>query len=276
MGTLNLAPYKPVTNTTTDATAIAAAMTAIETLCNGNLDNTNIATAAAIVYSKLVLTGSIVNADIAAAAAIAISKLAGYPTDATKILRGDGTWQAAPRITVATIASPPGSPSDGDIWIATSVDGLGTRWQFSYNSGSASAYKWEFIGGPPMRISGDPNAVANTKSQVDSTGYYTDTSLMGIQVGRAGDYIISGASMGDLNGGVNGPLGFGVFATSTMGTSFLVPTNSAVSSLMTCPVHGTMLAVAASATVGIAMAPIAAAVNKLRTTSVQVIPIRVS
>lgn len=49
-------------------------------------------------------------------------------------------------------SGPPSNPSTGDIWIASNVDANGTRWQFQYNAGSASAYKWEFIGGPPAYI----------------------------------------------------------------------------------------------------------------------------
>lgn len=38
------------------------------------------------------INGSIDNTNIASGAAIGISKLAGYPSDNTKFLRGDGTW----------------------------------------------------------------------------------------------------------------------------------------------------------------------------------------
>ena len=48
----------------------------------------------------------ITNAEVDAAAAIALSKLAGYPADATKFARGDGTWAVPPGAsTVATIVS---------------------------------------------------------------------------------------------------------------------------------------------------------------------------
>ncbi len=55
--------------------------------------NADVASAAAIARSKLDFGSGLVNSDIAAAAAIAISKLAGYPSDITKELRGDGSWQ---------------------------------------------------------------------------------------------------------------------------------------------------------------------------------------
>lgn len=61
---------------------------------NNTITNVMVNSAAAIAYSKLNLAASIVNADIAAAAAIAISKLAGYPSDVSKQLNGDGSWSA--------------------------------------------------------------------------------------------------------------------------------------------------------------------------------------
>jgi hypothetical protein len=55
---------------------------------------------------------------------------------------------------VGPIASgPPASPIDGQIWIATGVGPDSIVWQFRYNAGSSSAYKWEFIGGPPITSS---------------------------------------------------------------------------------------------------------------------------
>lgn len=59
---------------------------------SAKLVDAQIAAAAGIAYSKLSLALAIVNGDISATAAIALSKLAGYPSDATKFARGDGTW----------------------------------------------------------------------------------------------------------------------------------------------------------------------------------------
>ena len=63
-----------------------------------------------------------------------------------------------PKITTSSFAGgPPSSPSDGDMWIATGVtDGIGngTRWHFQYDaSWSVDAYKWKFVGGPPVALS---------------------------------------------------------------------------------------------------------------------------
>lgn len=70
MGHIDLSSYEPTNGTTNDGNPIAAALAVIQTAVNGNLDSTNISPTAGI-------------------PATAIS---GYPTDATKFLRGDGAW----------------------------------------------------------------------------------------------------------------------------------------------------------------------------------------
>lgn len=109
-----------------------------------NIVDADIAATAGIAKSKLGAL-NIADADIQAAAAIAISKLAGYPGDATKALRGDGTW--GPTTTYSLITNPPSSPANGDIWFATNSLTAGSYfWTFRYNS-SGGTYKWEFVGG---------------------------------------------------------------------------------------------------------------------------------
>jgi|SRR5579884_36308 len=143
--------------------------------------NANVAAAAGIAYSKLALAGSIQNSDIATAAGIAPSKIGG--------------GYAPNKITVGTIASgPPANPSDGDIWIATAVGANDQRWAFQYNAGSASASKWDFIGGPEMLVyyGGGTNFTANGAAQ-------EDTTLGGITTPRAGDYILRAAFYGNAS-----------------------------------------------------------------------------
>src|SRR5436309_589734 len=56
----------------------------------------------------------------------------------TQFIRG-------PAVTTSTWAGgPPGSPKDGDIWIATAVDTGNLRWQFQWASATS---KWHFVGG---------------------------------------------------------------------------------------------------------------------------------
>lgn len=84
----------------------------------------------------------------------------------------EGTWTAGP----------PGSPSDGDRWIAYNVDAGGTVWKFRYNAGSASAYKWERVGGEAA-LSQLITADAGT------SGAWTPDNRNKILCPRAGDYL---------------------------------------------------------------------------------------
>jgi hypothetical protein len=118
--------------------------------------------------------------------AMAALNATGTPAN-TNFLRGDGTWTVAPTITTSTIAGgPPASPKDGDIWIATGVDANGTRWQFQYNAGSASTYKWEFIGGSSVL------ADVETQESTVSTAA-VDLATVGPQatLARGGDYEVT-------------------------------------------------------------------------------------
>lgn len=85
------------------------------------------------------------------------------------------------KTTVGTLAAgPPASPSDGDVWIATTVDANGTRWSFQYNGTST---KWEFIGGPPLFTAA---ASAVNFGTIAAT-------ILSLTATRAGDYIARGS-----------------------------------------------------------------------------------
>lgn len=59
---------------------------------------------------------------------------------------------AAPSPVVTTYGTtPPASPNDGDIWMFPADTTNGVMWQFRYRAASASAYKWEFVGGSPWK-----------------------------------------------------------------------------------------------------------------------------
>jgi hypothetical protein len=116
-----------------------------------------------------------------------------------------------PKVIVSAFSGgPPGSPTDGDIWIATDPQtaGGGQRWQFQFNAGSASIYKWEFIGGAPAYLGPQGSLTTSATGQHDLTGGPT------IVQSRDGDYImglgitmVSGSGQGEsiaqLNGTVN-------------------------------------------------------------------------
>jgi hypothetical protein len=112
-----------------------------------------------------------------------------------------------PRFTTGPISSgPPLSPRSGDIWIATGVDANGTRWQFQYNSGSASTYKWEFVGGGAMIADGGSGNTASAAYAALTTPVVVPSFVLA----RAGDYIVEWGA-------------FVYCSTATLRNAFLCP-----------------------------------------------------
>lgn len=88
-----------------------------------------------------------------------------------------------PTITTSALSGgPPASPADGDIWIAHTVGANGERWMFQYNAGSASTYKWEFIGGPDV-------AVSTTGGSLTSNSTWQTDPNLSLTTVRGGDYL---------------------------------------------------------------------------------------
>jgi hypothetical protein len=119
---------------------------------------------------------------------------------AAGVLKTDGGLQVGvtnltggvPKVTISAIGGgPPASPGDGDIWIATGVDAAGARWKFQYNAGSASAYKWEFIGGSDVLAE-----IPTDETLTTSTGAAVDLATVGPRhvLARAGDYDFIGGA----------------------------------------------------------------------------------
>lgn len=78
----------------------------------------------------------------------------------------------------------PASPVDGHIVMYdTGTDGV--VWMLRYDAGSASAYKWQFVGGPPLT---DGIAQDNGKIAAAAFTRYDFTNPVGITLPLAGDY----------------------------------------------------------------------------------------
>jgi hypothetical protein len=204
-------------------------------------------------------------------------------TDAMGIFRSDGAvWllvaQGLPLVTPAAFAGAPWStPYDG-MRVALLIDAAnGIEWSFRYNVGSASAYKWEFIGGSPMRNSGDPNAVLNTLTQVGATGLWYQPSTMAVTAPRNGDYFIQGYTTLDLNGAASvayTPLGFA--GSTADGNGGPVTVTSAIWPSNAGTVYTVRTAVVAASAVGICISSGLPGTHKARQTFVAVTPIRIS
>jgi hypothetical protein len=118
-----------------------------------------------------------------------------------------------PQFTASTFSSgPPDSSSNNDIWIATDVDTDGTVWQFRYNAGSASAFKWEFIGGPPLYTNVDT-------AQTTASLTYVDLATVGPQllITRAGDYLVQFGALVSAPTGSTDLMSFAITGGTTYG-----------------------------------------------------------
>jgi hypothetical protein len=109
-----------------------------------------------------------------------LSAVTGTPNGA-KFLRDDGSWQGIS----AYGTTLPGSPVDGQqAVLVDSTTSPTYMWQFRYNAGSSSAYKWEFIGGSPA------TAVVATAESSTTIGSWLDLATVGpsVVMPRTGDY----------------------------------------------------------------------------------------
>jgi hypothetical protein len=108
----------------------------------------------------------------------------------------------------APSATPPGSPVDGQFWLLPADATNGVQWMFRYNAGSASAYKWEFVGGAPLS-----HEVAGDESTTSAT--YVDLGTLGptVTVPRAGDFMVA--------------FGCGMYNLTAAASAFIAPKRGA-------------------------------------------------
>ena len=84
---------------------------------------------------------------------------------------------------IATVTSLPGSPVNGQdvYYLADATNGI--VWHLKYRAASASAYKWEVVGGPPLTAD-----VATEETTVSTTFAALATAGPSVTVPLAGDY----------------------------------------------------------------------------------------
>lgn len=110
-----------------------------------------------------------------------------YPPPAAGGGGGGGAAAAVP-----VVAALPANPVDGQecYYLASAANGV--VWHLKYRAASASAYKWEFVGGPSLRD------VVMAQESITSAAY-TDLTTVGpsITPPLAGDYDVTiGAQIG--------------------------------------------------------------------------------
>lgn len=138
-------------------------------------------------------------------------QIPGYPSDATKFLRGDGSWavpSGAPGYGIAL----PGLPVDGQEFILVDSTSAPTyAWRFRFNNAKASN-KWDFIGGSSIYAE-----VTTDEATTSSTYAAMTTAGPSIAVPVAGSYVVEiGAYLGSGNSSVTAFMSYDIGATGAV------------------------------------------------------------
>ena len=139
------------------------------------------------------------------------SQITGYPSDASKFLRGDGTW-ATVATTQALVTSLPGSPVDAQECILVDSTSAPTfQWKMRYNS---TTTKWHFLGGLPALSTVD---TAENITSGSSTYIALATAGPSIAIPVAGDYVVEiGCHMQTVAGTSSGRMSYDIGGTGAV------------------------------------------------------------
>lgn len=124
------------------------------------------------------------------------------------------------------VTSLPGAPYDGQeiYYVADATNGI--VWHLRYRSASASAYKWEFVGGSPMRD--EVSTLGSTASAA-----FVDLASTGPQLTAplAGDYEVDFGAKSVGTGGIDAIMSIknGGAATSDVGRILVTGSSGATS-----------------------------------------------
>lgn len=167
----------------------------------------------------------------------------------------------------APSATPPATPLDGQLWTFPADAANGIEWVFRYNAGSASASKWEFVGGPALVASATGNFT------FPGSGAWNQITPPDLVVPRTGEYLVSAMCQLGI-ASVPGQFYFGIVNASVGITPIGVYTAVYVSNYDTAALLTT---ISASAGQTIRMAGVAPSANALAVArSFSLIPRRVS
>lgn len=98
---------------------------------------------------------------------------------------------AGPSTAIPLVSALPGAPVDGQevYYLADATNGV--IWHLRYNAASASAYKWEFVGGSPLRAD-----VATEQTHPSPGAFVELTTTQRITAPLTGEYLLSLACYG--------------------------------------------------------------------------------
>lgn len=125
---------------------------------------------------------------------------------------------------VQTGGALPGSPTNGQEVYYVADDTNGVVWHFIYRSASASSFKWEFVGGSPLRATGTGGTITSTTYQTTNAPSITLPALGGDYDFDFGGRIGRQAATGGADDGLiavhdDGTI-FGNEALQTLATQF--------------------------------------------------------
>lgn len=120
----------------------------------------------------------------------------------------------------------PSSPTDGQLFSYNADTTNGVKWMFQYRAASASAYKWEFIGGPPLFAE-----ALGLESVVSATYAALTTPGPSLTVPIAGDYIVEiGGRVYNDTAGRAALMSYDIGATGAVDADAVVNYSAAISS----------------------------------------------
>ena len=142
--------------------------------------------------------GAIADRPVSTAAVPGIRGRYYFATDENVLYRDHGTGWTTVSTGAPVLIALPASPVSGQeiSYLADATNGV--VWRLKYRSASASVYKWEFIGGPPLfaEVTANEATSSTTYVALATAGPVVTLPLAGDYDVAVGAQIISGAAAG--------------------------------------------------------------------------------
>jgi hypothetical protein len=121
----------------------------------------------------------------------------------------------------------PTSPADGNIFVYLADATNGVNWTFKYNAGSASSFKWEFIGGPSLYAE-----VTTGEARTNAAYGALTTSGPAIALPFAGDFDVAiGFAGSDATAADAGYMSYDIGGTGAVDADLVEVTSTGASAM---------------------------------------------